>query len=107
MHGAHLRRGQVRAMRVTPEDAGLPRAKLSDLTGGDAAHNAAALRDVLAGKASAYRDIVLLNTAAAMIVADRATTLTEGVALAAEAISSRRAQRALDALVEITHQGAA
>lgn len=103
-HVAELKGGQVRAHRVTPEQAGLPRATLADLTGGDAATNARALRDVLAGKPGAYRDIVLLNTAAALIVADRAETLPDGVAMAARAIDTGAAQRALDALVEITGQ---
>jgi anthranilate phosphoribosyltransferase len=103
-HGAVLKGGQVRALRVTPEEAGLPRAQLADLAGGDAATNARALRDVLAGRPGAYRDIVLLNTAAALLVADRAGTLAEGVALAAQAIDQGAAARALDALVEITNQ---
>jgi anthranilate phosphoribosyltransferase len=105
-NGAVLKGGQVRALRVSPEDAGLPRARLADLAGGDAIVNAAALRDVLAGKKSAYRDIVLLNTAAALMVADRAATLAEGVALAADAIDNGGAARALAALVEISHERA-
>ena len=100
---AELRDGQVRARNVTPEEAGLPRATLADLTGGDAAANAAALRDVLAGKPSAYRDIVLLNTAAALIVAGRADTLKDGVAIAAQSIASGAAARSLDRLIEITN----
>jgi len=100
---AELRDGQVRARNVTPEDAGLPRATLADLTGRDATHNAAALRDVLAGKPSAYRDIVLLNTAAALIVAGRTDTLKDGVTLAAKAIASGAAERSLDRLIEITN----
>ncbi len=102
-NGAHLRRGQVRALRVTPEEAGLPRAMLAELAGGDAAHNAQALRDVLAGKPGAYRDIVLLNTAAALIIAGRAETFADGAALAAEGIASGKAQVALDALIRITN----
>jgi anthranilate phosphoribosyltransferase len=102
-HGAHLRRGQVRALRVTPEDAGLARASLADLAGGDAAQNATALRNVLAGAPGPYRDIVLLNTAAALVVAERCETLSDGVTLAADAISSGKAQAALDALIRITN----
>jgi anthranilate phosphoribosyltransferase len=100
---AELKDGQVRARNITPEDAGLPRAKLSDLAGGDANTNAAALRDVLAGKPGPYRDIVLLNTAAALIVADRAATLPDGVAMAAQAIDTGAAQRALDTLIKVTN----
>ncbi|MGA0600663.1 anthranilate phosphoribosyltransferase [Caulobacter sp. KR2-114] len=92
----------VRLFNVTPEAVGLPRAALSDLTGGDAAANAEALRALLAGAMGAYRDIVLLNAAAAFLVADRAETLREGVDMAAHAIDSGAALRALDTLVEIT-----
>jgi anthranilate phosphoribosyltransferase len=101
-NGAVLKGGQVRALRVTPEEAGLPRAQLADLAGGDAAQNAVALRAVLAGQPGAYRDIVLLNAAAALMVADKASTLAEGAALAAQSIDSGAAARALEALVEIT-----
>lgn len=76
------------AVRITPEDAGLSRHPLEALRGGDAVYNAGALQRLLAGDAGAYRDAVLLNTAAALIVAGRADTLTEGVAQAAEAIDS-------------------
>ncbi len=100
---AELKDGQVRARNITPQDAGLPRAKLSDLAGGDAQTNAAALREVLAGKPGPYRDIVLLNTAAALIIADRVETLPDGVALASRAIDSGAAQRALDTLIKITN----
>jgi anthranilate phosphoribosyltransferase len=105
-NGAVLKNGQVRALRVSPEDAGLPRARLADLAGGDAAANATALRGVLAGQRSAYRDIVLLNAAAALMVADRAASLAEGAALAADAIDNGAAARALAALVEISHERA-
>src|SRR5690606_30745624 len=60
-HVAELREGQVRLFTITPEAVGLPRAALSDLVGGDPAHNAAALRELLAGALGPYRDIVLLN----------------------------------------------
>lgn len=100
---AELKNGQVRARNITPEDAGLPRAKLSDLAGGDAAANAAALKDVLAGKPGPYRDIVLLNTAAALIIAERTGTLPDGVAMAARAIDTGAAQSALDSLIKITN----
>lgn len=100
---AELRDGKVRAHRITPQAAGLPLATLADLTGGDAAHNARALRDVLEGKASAYRDIVLLNTAATLIVAGRAESLEQGVTLAARAIDTGAALAALDKLIKITN----
>ena len=103
-HGAELRNGQIRAFRVQPEDAGLGRAKLADLAGGDAAHNALALRGVLAGETGAYRDIVLLNAAAALIVAGRAADLKAGVGQAMAAIASGKAQASLDNLIRITNE---
>ena len=72
------------AIRVEPSDAGLPRHSLEALRGGDAAHNAAALRALLKGEPGAYRDAVLLNAAAALMIAGRASTFTEGVEEAAE-----------------------
>jgi len=100
---AELNNGLVRTFEVTPEDAGLPRAESAALKGGDAAHNALALRKVLAGEKNAYRDIVLLNAAAALIVAGKADDLRAGAALAAQAIASGHATKALDGLVAITN----
>lgn len=82
--------------RLVPEDAGLPRHPLEALRGGDPAYNAAALRRLLSGEAGAYRDAVLLNAAAALIVAGRANGWAEGVAQAAEAIDDGRARALLD-----------
>ncbi|MEM9357742.1 MAG: anthranilate phosphoribosyltransferase [Pseudomonadota bacterium] len=103
---AELRGGMVKTFEVTPADAGLLPARLSDLVGGDAETNAAAIRDVLADKKGPFRDIVLLNTAAALVVADKADGLSAGVDLAAGAIQSGAAQGALEKLVEITHASA-
>lgn len=100
---AEVKDGVVRVFEVTPADAGLPPAKLSDLRGGDASHNAAAIRGVLAGKPGPFRDIVLLNAAAALLVGGRVASLPEGVALAAAAIGSGRAAAALDRLVAVTN----
>jgi anthranilate phosphoribosyltransferase len=99
---AEWRDGQVRLFRITPEAVGLPRASLADLTGGSPAENAGALRELLAGAEGPYRDIVLLNAAAAFLVADRVETLREGVELAAAVLDDGRAKAALDRLVEIT-----
>ncbi|KQM65104.1 anthranilate phosphoribosyltransferase [Sphingomonas sp. Leaf17] len=89
--------GRVRIARdIVPEDAGLSRHPTTDLTGGDAAHNAAALRALLRGGHGAYRDAVLLNAAAALIVADRASSLVDGASLAAEALDSGAADALLD-----------
>ena len=100
---AEWKDGTVRRFTVTPEDAGLPRADLAALRGGDAEENALALRALLDGATGAYRDIVLLNAAAALVVADRATDLAEGAALAAAVIDDGRAARALADLVEATN----
>ena len=99
---AEWRDGALATFIVTPEAAGLPRVEARALQGGDAAHNAAALRAVLDGRSGPYREITLLNAAAAFVVADRAETLAEGVDLAAESISSGRARRALDHLIDLT-----
>ena len=99
---AEWRDGRVRRFEVTPEDAGLPRASLDDLRGGDAEENAAALRAVLGGAPGPYRDIVLLNAAAALVVSDRAETLVDGVRIAAASIDEGRASAALEALARIT-----
>ena len=85
--------------RVSPEDAGLPHAPLSAIRGGDPAYNALALRRLLAGETGPYRDAVLLNAAAAFVLADRAPDLPAGAALAAEQLDSRAAQRLLDAWI--------
>jgi len=82
-------------MEIEPKDAGLPRAPLSAIKGGDAAENAAAIRALFDGKKSAFRDIVLLNAAAALMVADKASELTSGVMLAASAIDEGKAKAVL------------
>ena len=100
---AEWKDGTVRRFTVTPEDAGLPRASLDALRGGDAEENAAALRALLDGAKGAYRDIVLLNAAAALVVADRAADLAEGAVMAAAVIDDGRAAKALADLVEATN----
>jgi anthranilate phosphoribosyltransferase len=103
---AELRDGALTVFEVLPEHAGLKRAILPDLQGGDARTNAAALRNVLGGKPGAYRDIVLLNTAAALIVGGRAASLAEGVQLAIRSIDDGAARRALDVLVAVSNRPA-
>ena len=88
--------GMTMADRIVPEDAGLPRHPISAIRGGDAAHNAAALRALLRGEQGAYRDAVLLNAAAALLIADTATDLRDGAERAAEVIDSGAADRLLD-----------
>jgi len=101
---AEWRDGQIRLFSVKPEDVGLPRAALGDLAGGDPEENAAALRRLLDGAAGPYRDIVLLNAAAALLVAGRVETLQDGVALAAAAIDGGRARVALERLIEASRR---
>lgn len=101
---AELNNGSVRSFTVSPEDAGLAVADPSDLIGGDPAENAAAMRAVLGGAQGAYRDIVLLNAAAALIVSGKADDLKAGVALAAAGIDDGRAQAALDKLVQTSNK---
>jgi anthranilate phosphoribosyltransferase len=99
---AELRAGRVTTFEVTPEDAGLPRARLGDLRGADATTNADALRALLDGVRGPYRDIVLLNSAAVLVIAERAVDLTAGVARAVEAIDGGGAKAALARLVAIS-----
>jgi anthranilate phosphoribosyltransferase len=102
---ASLARGAVDTLEITPEQAGLSRHKLADIVGGDAAHNAAALTALLDGKAdgSAYRDIVLLNAAAALMVADAVSDIKSGVARAADVLDSGAAHAKLNALIEASN----
>ena len=101
---AELHGGNISVFDVTPEDAGLPRADIAALKGGDAATNASALRNLLQGETGAYRDIVVLNAAAALIVAGKARGLEDGVARAQTSIDSGRAAAALDRLVAVTNE---
>jgi anthranilate phosphoribosyltransferase len=100
---AELKNGKIRIFEVTPADAGLPPAKSADLKGSDAKINAAAIRDVLAGKKGPFRDIVILNAAAALIVGGKAANLIDGVAMAAHSIESGAAKSALEKLVAISN----
>lgn len=103
-HVSEIKNGALRSFTIAPEDAGVSRAAPSDLVGGDPAHNAAALRRVLDGAPGPYRDIVLLNAAAALIVAGKAATLSDGVGRAVKSIDEGSAKRALDRLIAITNE---
>jgi anthranilate phosphoribosyltransferase len=97
--------GTVTTGEVTPEEAGLKRWPLADITGGNAAHNATALRRLLEGETgSAYHQIVLLNAAAALIVAGKAQNLRQGAELAAEALRSGAAHAAFNKLLIESNQ---
>ena len=98
-----LENGTLRAFTVTPEDAGLPRHPFAAILGGSPAENAAAFRALLDGAVGAYRDAVLLNAAAALLVAGRVTALPEGVTLARNAIDSGAAKARVVALQRLTN----
>ncbi len=100
---AALENGKIRTFEVTPEDAGLPRSKPEALRGGDAEQNAKALLDVLKGKSSAFRDVSILNAAAALIVAGKAKDLKQGATLAAKSIDGGEAQGRLDRLIAVSN----
>ncbi|SFZ82171.1 anthranilate phosphoribosyltransferase [Devosia enhydra] len=100
---ASIREGNLTSFEVTPEDAGLPRSKIEDLIGGDPQYNAGRLRALLEGEESPYRDIVLLNAAAALIVGGKAETLPEGVDIARRQIDDGHAKARLDALIAISN----
>ncbi len=93
---AVLEGGHVAMKEITPEDAGVKRSSLVKLKGGDAQYNARAIREILAGAKNPFRDIVLLNAGAALVVADKAETLGQGVEIAASAIDAGVAARVLE-----------
>jgi anthranilate phosphoribosyltransferase len=99
---AEARDGSVRTYEVDPEEFGMKRATLEDISGGDAAENAAIIREVLSGKKSARRDVVLLNSAAALVAAGRSDHLADGIPLAADSIDSGAAAAKLTALASFT-----
>jgi len=100
---AALENGKVRTFEITPEHAGLKRAKPEVLRGGDADYNARALMDVLKGKPGPFRDVALLNAAAALIVAGKAKDLKEGAQVAVRAVDSGEAEGSLDRLIAVSN----
>ena len=101
---AELKNGGVRCFEVTPEDAGLPRTSLDAIKGGTPLENGNAMLALLSGVESAYRNAVVYNAAAGLVVAGKAGTLKEGVALAREGIDSGRAYTVLKKLIEISNE---
>jgi anthranilate phosphoribosyltransferase len=97
------KQGVYKSFILTPEDAGLKRAKPDDLKGGDAAYNAKALIDVLEGKASAYRDIAAINAGAALVIAERASNIREGVTQALAALDQGKTKETLARLVKASN----
>src|ERR1700691_3006661 len=103
---AEAREGSVRTYEVDPEEFGMKRASLADISGGDAAENAAIVRERLSGKKSPRREVVVLNSAAALVAAGRADHLADGIPLAAQSIDSGAAAAKLAALASFTQRGA-
>jgi len=101
---SELKDGRVDTYTIEPEDFGLPRANLDDIRGGDAQENAGIILSVLKGEPGARRDIVLLNAAAALLAAGRATDFPDGITQAAEAIDSGRALEKLEGMKKITNE---
>jgi anthranilate phosphoribosyltransferase len=100
-------RYEMSKYRVDPAELGLAHATIEDLRGGDAAYNAEAIRQVIAGEPSRHRDIAVLNAAAALVVMGRAADLAAGMALACEVVDDGRAASVLDALIRVSRLAAA
>ena len=96
--------GEIRSFTLSPEDFGLARHARAELRGGDAAYNAGALRALLEGAPGAYRDTVLMNAGAGLVVAGTVGRLEEGIAKAAQAIDSGRAREVLEDLVRVSNE---
>ncbi len=101
---AALQDGAVTTFEIRPEDVLLARARPDALRGGDAGHNAQALKAVLSGEKGAYRDIAVLNAAAALVVAGKAETLADAVKLAGHTIDSGAALGALERLIAVSNR---
>ncbi len=99
---AALENGKVRTFEITPEDAGLKRSQPGALKGGDATENATALLNVLKGEEGAFRDVAILNAAAALIIAGKARDLKHGAALAAKSIGTGEAEGRLGRLIAVS-----
>jgi anthranilate phosphoribosyltransferase len=94
----------VRVYEVTPEQFGLSRAPLSEISGGDVHANAEIIREILLGRKSPRRDVVLMNAAAALVAAGKADSLADAMPLAVNSIDSGAARYKLEALVEFTNR---
>jgi anthranilate phosphoribosyltransferase len=101
---AEWKDGKLSEYEIAPEAAGIARTTMDKLKGGDPAHNAEAVHAVLGGTKGPFRDIVLLNSAAALMIAGKAADLKAGVALAAQSIDSGAARKALETLVRISNE---
>lgn len=103
---AELKDGKIRSFDLTPDDFGVETVSLDAIRGGDGAVNAAALRDVLGGAKTPYRDVALCNAAASLIVAGKAKDVTEGMHLASQSLDTGSAARALETLITISNSAA-
>jgi anthranilate phosphoribosyltransferase len=104
-HVAMLEDGEVHTRDLTPADFGLDVQSADAIAGGDAAYNADALKRLLGGEPSAYRDMVLMNAASSLIIAGRASEIMEGMEIAKRSIDEGKAKAALDRLVEVSNRG--
>ena len=102
---AEAREGSVRSYEIEPEEFGMKRATLHDISGGEAAENAAIIRAVLEGEKSPRRDVVVLNAAAALVAAHKADHIAQAIPLAAQSIDSGAAASKLEALVRFSAGG--
>lgn len=102
-HIVAVEKGELRRFSVLPSDVGLATVSLQDLKGGDPEHNAQALRDVLNGKKTPYRDVAVLNAAGTLVVAGKAADLKEGVAMAEASLDSGNALAALECLITVSN----
>lgn len=103
-YAAFLSDGEIKEFEITPEQYGFEKAKPESLKGRDARHNASEMLNLFSGKKTAYRDIVLLNSAAALLVSGKVNSIEEGVKLATNSVDSGAARRKLDELVELTNR---
>jgi anthranilate phosphoribosyltransferase len=99
---AEVRDSMVKTYEIEPEQFGLKRAPLSDISGGDVKENAEIIRGILAGQHSARRDVVLLNAGAALVASGRADSISDAIPIAAKSLDSGAARQKLEALVQFT-----
>jgi len=99
---SHLKNGNIKTFEITPEQYGFKSAVISDIIGGDAQENAKILKGILKGQKGARRDMVLLNSAAALAAAGRAADIPEGISAAADSIDSGKAYERLERLIDFT-----
>ena len=100
---SELKNGKITNFEISPKDAGIPLTKLKKLKGGNPSYNASAIKLMLNGDLSAYRDIVIFNAAAALLIADKAKNIHEGAEIAANAIDTGKAKKTLKQLINISN----